>query len=162
MFFFTSNSHAPEILSRSPFEQSVFGIRSSPEAHVSHVRSPDQESSSSFMRSPEQLPRISEKLENLPLFANSYDPDLQARLLSEQIAAQETVASSPSAASSKPHGGSYERSARSVESDTNLTMTKARSYQALADLEKKGYFPSAPKVRLSDDIPVAFFCSLLA
>ncbi|GAB9463348.1 Tkl protein kinase [Globisporangium polare] len=138
-----SEVHVPEILSRSPFEQSVFGLRSSPEARASQARSPDQ-SSGTFMRSPEQLPRISEKLENLPLFANSYDPDLQARLLSEQIAAHETVSSSPSA-SSKPHGGSYERSARSVESDAHSTMTKARSYQALADLEKKGYFPSAPK-----------------
>lgn len=111
------------------------------------------------MRSPEQLPRISEKLENLPLFANSYDPDLQARLLSEQIAAHETVSSSPSA-SSKPHGGSYERSARSVESDAHSTMTKARSYQALADLEKKGYFPSAPKVRVSSffAITMPFVC----
>lgn len=112
------------------------------------------------MRSPEQLPRISEKVENVPLFANSYDPDLQARLLSEQIAAQETGAShSPSGMSStsKPHGGSYERSARSEESDANLTMKKARSYQALADLEKKGYFPSAPKVRAAVVLH-AFLC----
>lgn len=114
-------SHAPpDLLSRSPFEQAVFGLRS-----------------------PEQLPRIAEKLENLPLFANSFDPELQARLLSEQMAAQE--AHSPSSA--KPHGGSYERTPLASENDANLTMKKARSYQALADLEKKGYFPAAPKVR---------------
>ncbi|KAF1322695.1 Tkl protein kinase, partial [Globisporangium splendens] len=142
-----SEVHVPEVLSRSPFEQAVFGIRSSPEARTG--RSPDQggapSSSSSFMRSPEQLPRISEKVENVPLFANSYDPDLQARLLSEQIATEQNSPSSASAGN-KPHGGSYERSQRaSPESDANLTIKKARSYQALADLEKKGYFPSAPK-----------------
>uniref|UniRef100_K3WRW1 Protein kinase domain-containing protein n=1 Tax=Globisporangium ultimum (strain ATCC 200006 / CBS 805.95 / DAOM BR144) TaxID=431595 RepID=K3WRW1_GLOUD len=133
--------HVPEILSRSPFEQAVFGIRSSPE----QGGVPPPPSSSSFMRSPEQLPRISEKVENVPLFANSYDPDLQARLLSEQIATEQNSPSGTSAGN-KPHGGSYERSQRaSPESDANLTIKKARSYQALADLEKKGYFPSAPK-----------------
>ncbi|TYZ58721.1 hypothetical protein PybrP1_004096 [[Pythium] brassicae (nom. inval.)] len=127
-----SEVHAPDLLSRSPFEQAVFGLRASPDTR------------GALVRSPEQLPRIAEKLENLPLFANSFDPELQARLLSEQMAtAEEHALHSPSAA--KPHGGSYERAPLASESDAALTMKKARSYQALADLEKKGYFPAAPK-----------------
>lgn len=132
-------SHAPDLLSRSPFEQSVFGLRPPPS-----TSDPSNGAPGSFLRSPEQLPRIAEKVEHLPLFANSFDPDLQARLLSEQIAAHE----SSNAPSSKPHGGSYERSTHTSDADAStVTMKKAQSYQALADLEKKGYFPAAPKVQ---------------
>lgn len=127
-------SHAAEILSRSPFDQ----FNRPQEQRLG--RSPDQGASSSFVRSPsDTLPRISEKLEqSTPLFANAHDSDLAARLLSEQIASQDSGESSPS----KPHGGSYEKGKASIEP----AMKKASSYQALAELEKKGYFPAAPKV----------------
>ncbi|DAZ97480.1 TPA: hypothetical protein N0F65_009963 [Lagenidium giganteum] len=113
-------------------------------------RSPDRaglmrnSSTGSFVRSPE-LPRISEKLleENVPLFANSFDPDLQARLLSEKLTAEDAEEPPPVG---RPQGGSVGKAnAPSDTNNSNLTMKKARSYQALADLEKKGYFPSAPK-----------------
>lgn len=122
-------SHVP-----SPFDQ-----YSRPQEQR-QSRSPDQGASSSFVRSPpDTLPRISEKLEqSTPLFANSNDSDLAARLLSEQIASQDSSENSPT----KPHGGSYEKGKASIEP----TMKKASSYQALAELEKKGYFPAAPKV----------------
>ncbi|KAH7479874.1 hypothetical protein KRP22_010090 [Phytophthora ramorum] len=111
-----------EVLSRSPF--GVYG------------------------RSPSSLPRIAERLENLPLRANVppaapmalQDVDARARLLSQKIAAMD-AAQSPDAAS-KAQSGSY-GSAGLSEPATGIK--KAQSYQALADLEKKGYFPVAPK-----------------
>jgi hypothetical protein len=94
------------------------------------------------MRSPEQLPRIAEKVENVPLFANSFDPDSQARNLSAQLASSGDAASgSPSI---RPQGGSFGKS-RTPEQQQSSFMKKARSYQGLDDLEKNGYFPSAPK-----------------
>jgi hypothetical protein len=92
------------------------------------------------MRSPEQLPRIAEKVENVPLFANAVDPDANARDLSAQLSVVEDGVQNSSMA--RPQGGSFGKS-RTAESSS--FMKKARSYQALDDLEKNGYFPTAPK-----------------
>jgi tRNA A-37 threonylcarbamoyl transferase component Bud32 len=87
-------------------------------------------------------------MENVPLFANSYDPDIQARLLSEQleaaVEAEEEAKAVAQAGTSHPIGGSYGKKMPDAN-NSNITMKKAKSYQALEDLEKKGYFPSAPK-----------------
>ncbi|KAI9994826.1 hypothetical protein PInf_011664 [Phytophthora infestans] len=102
-----------------------------------------------YGRSPSALPRISERLENLPLRANAsppapvaaHDADARARLLSQKIAAMD-AAQPGAAAMVKSQSGSY----GSVESSEPIAgIKKAQSYQALAELEKKGYFPVAPK-----------------
>ncbi|KAG2979905.1 hypothetical protein PC118_g11521 [Phytophthora cactorum] len=105
-----------------------------------------------YGRSPNSLPRIAERLENLPLRANAppaahvapQDVDARARLLSQKIAAMDASQSGAAAAAAavKPQSGSY-GSVGSSEPATGIK--KAQSYQALADLEKKGYFPVAPK-----------------
>ncbi|KAG6960472.1 hypothetical protein JG687_00008218 [Phytophthora cactorum] len=89
---------------------------------------------------------------NLPLRANAppaahvapQDVDARARLLSQKIAAMDASQSGAAAAAAavKPQSGSY-GSVGSSEPATGIK--KAQSYQALADLEKKGYFPVAPK-----------------
>ncbi|RLN86363.1 hypothetical protein BBJ28_00011507 [Nothophytophthora sp. Chile5] len=97
-----------------------------------------------FGRSPSSLPRIAERLENLPIRANAspaaplipQDADARAQLLSQKLAAQ----GGPEPA--KPLAGSYERRGAA---EPTTSMKKAQSYQALAELEKKGYFPAAPK-----------------
>ncbi|KAG6618847.1 TKL protein kinase [Phytophthora cinnamomi] len=101
-----------------------------------------------YGRSPSSLPRIAERLENVPLHANvppaapvvPQDVDARARLLSQKIAALD--AAQPPAPFTKAQSGSY-GSAEPSEPATG--MKKAQSYQALAELEKKGYFPVAPK-----------------
>ncbi|KAG7376931.1 hypothetical protein PHYPSEUDO_012541 [Phytophthora pseudosyringae] len=103
-----------------------------------------------YGRSPNSLPRIAERLENLPLRANvppaapvgPQDADARARLLSQKIAAMDAAQSGADAAVAKPQTGSY----GSVGPNEPVTgIKKAQSYQALAELEKKGYFPVAPK-----------------
>ncbi|GMF21704.1 unnamed protein product [Phytophthora lilii] len=102
-----------------------------------------------YGRSPNSLPRIAERLENVPLRANvppaapvvPQDVDARARLLSQKIAAMD-AAQPPAQAFAKAQSGSY-GSAGPSEPATGIK--KAQSYQALADLEKKGYFPVAPK-----------------
>ncbi|KAG6957564.1 hypothetical protein JG688_00010912 [Phytophthora aleatoria] len=88
---------------------------------------------------------------NLPLRANAppahvapQDVDARARLLSQKIAAMDASQSgaATAAAAVKTQSGSY-GSVGSSEPATGIK--KAQSYQALADLEKKGYFPVAPK-----------------
>ncbi|KAG3107619.1 hypothetical protein PI125_g12566 [Phytophthora idaei] len=121
-----SSMSSEDVLSRSPF--GVYG------------------------RSPNSLPRIAERLENLPLRANAppadhvtpQDVDARARLLSQKIAAMDASQSGAAAAAAavKTQSGSY-GSVGSSEPATGIK--KAQSYQALADLEKKGYFPVAPK-----------------
>ncbi|KAL3660125.1 hypothetical protein V7S43_015046 [Phytophthora oleae] len=120
-----SNSMSSEdVLSRSPF--GIYG------------------------RSPNSLPRIAERLENVPLRANvppaapvaSQDVDARARLLSQKIAAMDAAESGATGEATKPQTGSY-GSVGPREPATGIK--KAQSYQALADLEKKGYFPVAPK-----------------
>lgn len=120
-----SSMSSEDVLSRSPF--GVYG------------------------RSPNSLPRIAERLENLPLRANvppaapvaPQDVDARARLLSQKIAAMDAAQPEAAAAAAKPQfGGSY-GSVGPSEPATGIK--KAQSYQALADLEKKGYFPVAPK-----------------
>ncbi|EGZ05061.1 hypothetical protein PHYSODRAFT_248565 [Phytophthora sojae] len=101
-----------------------------------------------YGRSPSSLPRIAERLENVPLRANvppaapivPQDVDARARLLSQKIAAMD--AAQPPAPFAKAQSGSY-GSAEPSEPATGIK--KAQSYQALAELEKKGYFPVAPK-----------------
>ncbi|OWZ14599.1 TKL protein kinase [Phytophthora megakarya] len=120
----SSNGMSEDVLSRSPF--GVYG------------------------RSPNSLPRISERLENLPLRANvppapvaPQDADARARLLSQKIAAMDAAQpGAAAAAEAKAQSGSY-GSVGPSEPATGIK--KAQSYQALADLEKKGYFPVAPK-----------------
>lgn len=86
----------------------------------------------------DQLPRISEKLE-----PGGNDPDLRARLLSEKLLlAQRQEQQLPAAAVGRV--GSFERRGSAAQDASH--MKKAQSYQALADLEKKGYFPAAPTV----------------
>ncbi|KAG7401946.1 hypothetical protein PHYBOEH_008467 [Phytophthora boehmeriae] len=116
----SNNSHtmsSEDVLSHSPFD--VFG------------------------RSPSSLPRIVERLENLPRHANAapaapvtvQDAEAQAQLLSQKLVSMDTTqptAKVGSYGSTEPH-----------EPATGIK--KAQSYQALADLEKKGYFPVAPK-----------------
>ncbi|POM61832.1 TKL protein kinase, partial [Phytophthora palmivora] len=121
----SSNGMSEDVLSRSPF--GVYG------------------------RSPNSLPRIAERLENLPLRANvppaapvtPQDMDARARLLSQKIAAMDAAQpGAAAAAEAKTQSGSY----GSVgPSEPVAGIKKALSYQALADLEKKGYFPVAPK-----------------
>lgn len=89
-------------------------------------------SRSPFGASADQLPRISEKLEP----SGAMDADARARLLSEKLLQQQTAAVGSRV-------GSFERRA----SPDPAHMKKSQSYQALADLEKKGYFPAAPTVR---------------
>jgi hypothetical protein len=117
----TAAMSSEDVLSRSPF--GVYG------------------------RSPNALPRIAERLENVPLRANvppaapmtPQDADARARLLSQKIVAMDAA---QGVAAAKPQTGSY----GSVgPSEPATAMKKAQSYQALADLEKKGYFPVAPK-----------------
>ncbi|KAJ0403856.1 hypothetical protein P43SY_004829 [Pythium insidiosum] len=120
----------PDALSRSPFEQPGYARTAEP--------SP---AAAAFLRSPEQLPRIAEKTENMPLFANSFDPDTQARLLSEQLSEPGAAGSSPSL---RPQGGSFGNSRTPESASSSNLMKRARSYQALDDLEKNGYFPAAP------------------
>lgn len=125
-------------------------LDSTPLSHPSdspgHARQPIEMTSPVGMlcRSPEQLPCISEKpqADNTPLFANAYDPDIKARLLSEQMSAGDTSGQDPEESSGRPIGGSY---GKETLSTGNAAIKKARSYQALADLEKNGYFPAAPK-----------------
>ncbi|KAE9345217.1 hypothetical protein PR003_g8045 [Phytophthora rubi] len=135
-------------------------------ADLARLESPDRSSSTSpsaamsseevlsrspfgvYGRSPSSLPRIAERLENVPLHANvppaapivPQDVDARARLLSQKIAAMD--AAKPPAPFAKAQSGSY-GSAETNEPATG--MKKAQSYQALAELEKKGYFPVAPK-----------------
>ncbi|RMX67255.1 hypothetical protein DD238_001150 [Peronospora effusa] len=113
--------NSEEILSRSPF--GVYG------------------------RSPNSLPRIAERLENLSLRANMppatqlepQDVDAGARLLSQKLSAMDEAQMGTPI---KSQFGSY----GSVgPSEPASGIKKAQSYQALADLEKKGYFPVAPK-----------------
>ncbi|RLN68073.1 hypothetical protein BBJ28_00001167 [Nothophytophthora sp. Chile5] len=97
-----------------------------------------------FGRSPSSLPRIAERLENLPIRANvtpaapliPQDAEARAQLLSQKLKAQ----GGPEP--TKPLAGSYERRGAA---EPATSMKKAQSYQALAELEKKGYFPAAPK-----------------
>ncbi|KAK1944670.1 Serine/threonine-protein kinase STY17 [Phytophthora citrophthora] len=120
----SSSMSSEDVLSRSPF--GVYG------------------------RSPNSLPRIAERLENVPLRANvppaapvpSQDVDARARLLSQKIVAMDAAESGGAAEAIKPQSGSY-GSVGPSEPATGIK--KAQSYQALADLEKKGYFPVAPK-----------------
>ncbi|KAE9035023.1 hypothetical protein PR002_g7803 [Phytophthora rubi] len=135
-------------------------------ADLARLESPDRSSSTSpsaamsseevlsrspfgvYGRSPSSLPRIAERLENVPLHANvppaapivPQDVDARARLLSQKIAAMD--AAKPPAPFAKAQSGSY-GSAETNEPATG--MKKAQSYPALAELEKKGYFPVAPK-----------------
>ncbi|TDH73402.1 uncharacterized protein CCR75_002409 [Bremia lactucae] len=101
-------------------------------------------------RSPNSLPRIAERFETLPLRVNtlpvapvaSHDVEEHTRLLSQKIAAMDSTQSGASISTAKLQSGSY------GSSDSNELfqgIKKAQSNQALADLEKKGYFPVAPK-----------------
>ncbi|CEG50421.1 tkl protein kinase [Plasmopara halstedii] len=102
-----------------------------------------------YGRSPNSLPCIAERFENFPLRANvppvspmaPLDVDDRARLLSQRIVAMDATHSG-GVATVKFQSGSY----NSVGSPELVTgIKKAQSNQALADLEKKGYFPVAPK-----------------
>ncbi|KAI9907987.1 hypothetical protein PsorP6_003496 [Peronosclerospora sorghi] len=116
-----SNMSSEDMLSRSPF--------------------------GAYGRSPNSLPRIAERIENLPLQANappaafltSKDVDSETRVLSQKIAAMDATLPSPPV---KILSGSYGSVGAYVPS---FGIKKAQSNQALADLEKKGYFPTAPK-----------------
>lgn len=118
-----SGMSSEDILSRSPF--SVYG------------------------RSPNSLPRIAERIKNLPLCATvppvaleaPQDVDDRARLLSQQIIEADATQSGGIAAV-RLQTGSYDPAG---PSELVSGIKKARSNQALADLEKKGYFPVAPK-----------------
>ncbi|CAH0474003.1 unnamed protein product [Peronospora belbahrii] len=100
-----------------------------------------------YGRSPNSLPRIAERLENLSLRVNvppatqlgSQDVDAGARLLSQKIS---TMDAAQLGTPAKSQFGSY----GSVgPCEPTIGVKKVQSYQALADLEKKGYFPVAPK-----------------
>ncbi|KAF1788760.1 Protein kinase, ATP binding site [Phytophthora cactorum] len=98
-----------------------------------------------YGRSPNSLPRIAERLENLPLRANAppaahvapQDVDARARLLSQKIAAMDASQSGAAAAAAavKPQSGSY----GSVGSSEPLQLPGP------GRPGKEGYFPVAPK-----------------
>uniref|UniRef100_M4BAK5 Protein kinase domain-containing protein n=1 Tax=Hyaloperonospora arabidopsidis (strain Emoy2) TaxID=559515 RepID=M4BAK5_HYAAE len=117
-----SAMNSEELLSRSPF--GVYG------------------------RSPTSLPCIAERLENLPERTNGtpasavlvpQNADTSARLLSQKLAAMDVTQSGHAI---KSQSGSYNSA---VSTDGASGIKKAQSYQGLADLEKQGYFPVAPK-----------------
>uniref|UniRef100_A0AAV1UTU4 TKL protein kinase n=1 Tax=Peronospora matthiolae TaxID=2874970 RepID=A0AAV1UTU4_9STRA len=118
-----SAMNSEELLSRSPF--GVYG------------------------RSPTSLPCIAERLENLPERTDGtpasavlvpQNADSSARLLSQKLAALDVTQSGHTIKSSQ--SGSYNSA---VSTDGASGIKKAQSYQGLADLEKQGYFPVAPK-----------------
>lgn len=80
------------------------------------------------------------------MFANSFDPDLQARLLSEKLSLTPTDTMETNRLNNTDtHGGSYGTTGLRSEPVNTSVVKKARSYHALEDLEKNGYFPAAPK-----------------
>ncbi|CAI5742218.1 unnamed protein product [Hyaloperonospora brassicae] len=118
----SSAMNGDDVLSRSPF--GVYG------------------------RSPTSLPCIAERLEHLPERTDRaegsavlvpHDVDTSARLLSQKLAAMDSTQAGPPV---KSQSGSY-KSTPDTEAATGIK--KAQSYQGLADLEKQGYFPVAPK-----------------